>query len=1178
MRMRTPTRDFCVLLTLGWVAACATDEAERGSTPPDIGPIETDIGRADAQADRGLDEDAASRPDAEPTPDAQILHDAEVPPAPDVDPPDAAPPAYLRLVLRFDTPEAVAGEPVAYRARLIDALGDETPVQVSLRSNLEETLRFDAQTVTFARAGEHTVTAHGEAAGQAWTAEAPMTTRPGPPTEFRLTLSEVAVVAGTQVEFAVEAHDDLDNPVAVDPVEVELTLPDEIDSGALIREGRSIACVQAGSIEIMARWRNLFATATLQVRPGPPAQMGLGLQTGRAAAGTPVPYTVDVVDAFANPITVDPADLRVTAEPPGLDFEGQTVLGTAVGTYAIRVQLDDLDARAELQIVPGRPAILAIRLERLHAIAGVPLPYFVDLHDAFDNPIDVATVGFEATSEPSGLTVTRATLTGTAAGDYVVRVRTAGIEASTQVTVAPGPIASIDLVMDAAPLPAGERRPFAVEAQDAYGNEVDIDRSLIVARSEPPGLETDDRGVRGTAQGTYTLIVTYSDHEARRLVRLTAGDVAEIRVTPLPPVAEIDDFVALDARLVDAWGNDLPGAVVVRAHDEHGQPAAHVLIEGTTVRFLTDGRYELVLTTAGPGPDPITARVGPIIIDHEGPLITIDAPDHGAWTDEGRVQVIGSVQDATSGARSVTVNEQAAALADDGAFTIEIGVEPGVAQLRFEAIDQRGNATSLTRTVLAGDFGDAEQAVAAGVRLAMDSDAVNALGPFATGILDPSAIATALVGTPIFEDQMQLCTPWGCLPETAVRLDIDEVELGPPITLLRTTAEGTIEAEITAPINALSTRGALIEGGETIEEVTEQTDGSLTVRMVVEPRLVEQGPEGSPPSLETRVLSVEVTDPEWAPLGYSGPLLVALEALSELPIDALFFEAAEAAVLAQAASAFPGAFDRVLADLEPDAAVALFDNRFSFDANVSELDINEQGMLIAYDAQVIPEEWRPIPDAVIPPGPLAYAEPSPPAALDDGLTVDVSLDMVNAMLYALWGGGGFRYETPLSALEVDPVALGLAEPVEVYTVIAEPSLPPVVSAGVGNAPPRIDLSDYDLQVVAGDLDGPAEPQSLLGGHATYEGHTRFSVIDSNLAPDVDLDATHTQAAPAHQEPEIDLVATHLVAQIERDLQDSMTTFPLPASNLMPLEGDTAESVGENGRHLRMSNLMAEALE
>jgi hypothetical protein len=448
------------------------------------------------------------------------------------------------------------------------------------------------------------------------------------------------------------------------------------------------------------------------------------------------------------------------------------------------------------------------------------------------------------------------------------------------------------------------------------------------------------------------------------------------------------------------------------------------------------------------------------------PVLSVDYPPRGAFQLAGSGTVQGTVQAGSAALTTVTVNGKQAAMADDGSFTIEIPLEPGIQLIGIRAEDAAGQRAVDGRAVYAGPVNQSGDWLSGALRFEIDSDILDDDDPEPDDI---AALLEVLLEDPALLDLIVGITLEGSgfeLTPTRVDLDSARVDLA--------AGDGVLEAEVqlndvlmdfdvqgTGLLSWASTSGtAWIAAAQVGTDLTIVSSGG---RIRTEAQWVE-----------VDLVGYELTV-DWFPDGLEDDLANWTEGLLEDTITEV-----AGALLGEGVSE---ALEGLVVDMKiaPGLGIA---------ASLGELEIVPDALRMVVDTRL---------DAVsafdLPPGAGALSTPGDPPEwpIAKGARIGVAVDddFLNLLGFALWQAG------PLSAIELPGVTVGglSGEPIPPPLGPADSIemglyLPPVVS------PPReADLFDADVSVGEWRIKFNREDGEVIEFSVNLRAGLRAEVLD-----------------------------------------------------------------------------------
>jgi hypothetical protein len=206
---------------------------------------------------------------------------------------------------------------------------------------------------------------------------------------------------------------------------------------------------------------------------------------------------------------------------------------------------------------------------------------------------------------------------------------------------------------------------------------------------------TDAAADRGTLQELYYPTWVYVDVDD------------EMPIVPLPDMMPQVRFILPVAPGATVAGTSMD--VTIEATDDQSIAEIRLLVNGTLAgQSMVPGRQTFhvslqegmntlqAVATDSSGKQAMVATT--VVADSRGPIVTLDLLPPGKTTAK-MLTLSGSVQDAGSGIRSLTVAGTPVAPDLTGAFTADVLLVRGTNDIIIEAIDNLGNVTSQTFTV-----------------------------------------------------------------------------------------------------------------------------------------------------------------------------------------------------------------------------------------------------------------------------------------------------------------------------------------------------------------------------------------------------------------------------------------------------------------------------------------------
>ncbi|RLB49520.1 MAG: hypothetical protein DRJ42_20815 [Deltaproteobacteria bacterium] len=470
------------------------------------------------------------------------------------------------------------------------------------------------------------------------------------------------------------------------------------------------------------------------------------------------------------------------------------------------------------------------------------------------------------------------------------------------------------------------------------------------------------------------------------------------------------------------------GSNAVRIVGLVGDPRVReVLVDGEAVGVVR-GEFQTTLRLPD-GPHTISALGGEhfasvsFVVDGRAPTVIIDEPRPGAFIEGDTLHVEGRVTDATD--VTLTVLGEPLELAADGSFHFDRTVAPGAHRVRVVAEDSVGHVSSAFTTAIVGHFGDLDASLPRAASVALGETALEAISAVVEPMLSPTNVRPmVMAGNPIAEGA------WGELNTLGEDHGPVSVEFTPLNDALRVVIRvPSISVPFAAPVSG----GFTITGTMHVEEALIVVAAGLDAA------------DGRP-----------VVDIDYSQVTLEG-VFIDVDGLWDW-VDRLVVTRALRGKMERSLNEavdvqLPIAIEEALLALPSSHEFEVQGYRAEVHGGIASLESTYAGLRAVLDFGVRPIGGRgELPRAA--PGPLLLGAGAAPTAALSGIEGAVTVDLLNAALFAAWAVDGLSYrmdEIPDGdggvvnvgliniAIPVDGAPRDAAVAVEVST-----TLPPVV--------------------------------------------------------------------------------------------------------------------------------------
>lgn len=492
---------------------------------------------------------------------------------------------------------ARAGESVQLEAEGRDASDNSVPIEPvwSLTADLgtiDQNGLFEAEHV-----GSGTIRV--EAGAPPIVAEIPVEVVTAALARIEVAPRSLTLSAGEEHVFQATGYDASNNILEVTPA---WSITGEV--GTIDADGR-LTARRTGTARVEARVDELSGTASVTVRPGKLARLEIEPDGPfKLQAGETVSLNLLGKDAFGNVVTVKPEweqPVPLGGFEPGGQFRA-----TTVGSGPVIARVDDMQARVEMTVGPGKLAAIRVEPESPEPIAGSTIQFTAQGRDAYDNEIPIEP-SWRVTAQIGEITAD-GTFTAIHARQGEVVATAEGVSGRARVTVLPSKLTFFKVTPMRIDVRAGDQLPIVVVGYDTYGNPVPTHPVWQI----PDDLGTVDAEGVFTARkaGEGRIIVAAGTLAAVIDAKVSLGDPARLEIQPSAIEIQSGETRRFETRAFDGGGNRVAVGDVAWE------------VEGTIGDVDADGQFTATLAGEGnliartgelTAATPVTVTPGPAV-------------------------------------------------------------------------------------------------------------------------------------------------------------------------------------------------------------------------------------------------------------------------------------------------------------------------------------------------------------------------------------------------------------------------------------------------------------------------------------------------------------------------------------------------------------------------------------
>lgn len=408
-------------------------------------------------------------------------------------------------------------------------------------------------------------------------------TRAGAPAKFALEPTMPTTVAGGQIEIAAEVLDAHGNPVS--GAAIELATPTEGSSLAATalttnNEGKAqtafTTAPEPGVGQIVASMTGL-GDVTVSITGNPPTALKVNPENATVEMRGSQEFAAWVTDEDGNRAVVD-AQWRVVGNGGSIDDRG-IFTSEELGDEAVVANYRDLIGGATLRVVPGVPAAVRVSPDASELISGQNQQFSASVFNAHEYPLNDKVQW--SVSQGVGTIDAGGLFTATKAGAGTVNATAGDATAQANITVTPGPLATVQVEPNRLAIRAGEETTLKAQGLDAGGNSVPLEPTWSLTADLGVIDQTGQFRAEHVGSGTIRVAAGSPPIIAEVPVQVVTAALARIEVEPLSLTVSAGEEHVFRATGFDSSNNVLrvtPAWTLsgdVGKIDAHGKLSAH---------------------------------------------------------------------------------------------------------------------------------------------------------------------------------------------------------------------------------------------------------------------------------------------------------------------------------------------------------------------------------------------------------------------------------------------------------------------------------------------------------------------------------------------------------------------------------------------------------------------------
>ena len=690
--------------------------------------------------------------------------------------------------------------------------------------------------------------------------------------------------------------------------------------------------------------------------------------------------------------------------------------------------------------------VLVVTIDQDTVTAGQAVAWSARLVDG-KTQSDAVTVVLESDIEPA-LAHSGRDLFPRVAGTHALTARASVdgeyLETQLELDVTAAAAEHLEFALNESVIVAGESTAFTATAVDAFGNTVDVGALQLAA---DPAVTLGDGMLSATSAGSFSITAQLNEQAITVPLEVLAGPPTHIELG-----AEVfTDTVTTTIQLTDAFDNPVQAPTQLQVDGvEHA-------ILGPVVYFLSEGQARLtaVEPSSGLTSDPVT-----VAVDWSAPDLTIDTPARGDWLTVGSVDFTGTAFDAVSEPVTVEVDGTAVSLSE-GIWSHPITLNFGMTVVETLAYDTAGYIARDLRAVVAGDILPLGETELDGMIIRLDEDpaGLGRIERMAEADIEGLDLAESQTN-PVFSGADEVCRSqfgYTICVWTELDVDLDSIVYDSVSLQLDGQSSGQLDGQAILANVVVDWSASGISADTPFAYSGSGTASAMLVDFELSFAVIDEAVE-----VTASNVVVELVDFD---LGATSEVELAAAALGG-DLDAVIGEVVEDAAAAVLPAMVEDAVEATFADLNVTLG---WSQGSGLLARPSEVKVEESGMELRFSTVTTLDVWTlegPQHGALVRPTNAPTWTHAEPAAMA------LSLNTLNQIFHANWGGGFVKLEGDAEAFDIDTAIFSAALPgirslVGTLQATYPPLFVPDATGQLRMEMPELRVDFYDGEIIEG---------------------------------------------------------------------------------------------------------------
>ena len=385
-----------------------------------------------------------------------------------------------------------------------------------------------------------------------------ITVNPTPVASIRLSATQRSMFVGQTEQLVAEPLDGSGRVLAGRPVTWSSSNP----TAATVTDAGVVTAHSAGATFITASSEGKSATASITVALVPVARVDLTPTTLNVVVGQTTQLTARLQDASGTTITgraISWSSNRATVATVTSDG---LVSAVAAGTATITATAEGKTASTTVNVSPRPVSAVIVSPSQVTIFARQTVQLSALVTDDRGQVLTGKSVAFTS-NDPQIATVSASGLvTGVAQGVATIVATSEGATGSATVTIAPDPVAAVDVTPSSWSLIVGQTFQLAATPKSATGQPL-TGRTVTWSSGSPALASVSSTGVvTAHSPGNAVIIASVEGKQGSATIQVRAVPVASVTVSPSTASLTAGQAITLTATTLDANGITLVGRIV----------------------------------------------------------------------------------------------------------------------------------------------------------------------------------------------------------------------------------------------------------------------------------------------------------------------------------------------------------------------------------------------------------------------------------------------------------------------------------------------------------------------------------------------------------------------------------------------------------------------------------------